>query len=53
MAWWVTRSQSPTAAAVTAVLARVGVEHVPSNLATAVRTAVVLLFAWGIGFARG
>jgi transporter family protein len=37
----------------TAVLAKLGVAGVPSNLATAVRTVVVLLFAWGIVAARG
>jgi transporter family protein len=40
-------------AAATALLAKVGVEHVDSNLATAIRTSVVLLFAWGIALATG
>lgn len=40
-------------AAITAILAKLGVEGVPSTLATALRTAVVLLFAWGIVFAKG
>ena len=40
-------------AAATAVLAKVGVAHVDSNLATAVRTTVVLVFAWGIALALG
>lgn len=40
-------------AAVTAILAKVGVKGVDSNLATAVRTAVVMVFAWGIAVARG
>jgi len=31
----------------------VGVEHVDSNLATALRTSVVLIFAWGIALALG
>jgi bacterial/archaeal transporter family protein len=44
---------SATAAGATAILAKVGVQGVPSNLATAVRTAVVLVFAWGIVLARG
>ena len=35
-------------AAATAILAKVGVEGVNSNLATAVRTTVVLVFAWAI-----
>jgi len=40
-------------AAATAVLAKVGVAHVDSNLATAIRTTVVLVFAWGIALALG
>jgi transporter family protein len=35
------------------VFAKIGVERVPSNLATAVRTAIVLTFAWAIVIARG
>lgn len=40
-------------AAATALLAKVGVAHVDSNLATAIRTTVVLVFAWGIALALG
>ena len=40
-------------AAATALLAKVGVAHVDSNLATAIRTTVVLVFAWGIVLALG
>ena len=40
-------------AAATALLAKVGVEHVDSNLATAIRTTVVVVFAWGIALALG
>ena len=40
-------------AAATALLAKVGVAHVDSNLATAVRTSVVMVFAWGIALALG
>src|SRR5580658_9918771 len=40
-------------AAATALLAKVGVEHVDSNLATALRTTVVVVFAWGIVLALG
>jgi transporter family protein len=40
-------------AAATALLAKVGVEHVDSNLATALRTSVVVVFAWGIAIALG
>ena len=37
-------------AALTSILAKVGIENVPSNLATAVRTIVVLIMAWGMVF---
>ena len=40
-------------AAATALLAKVGVAHVDSNLATAIRTTVVVIFAWGIALALG
>jgi len=40
-------------AALTAILAKIGIKDVNSNLATAVRTVVILLFAWGIVFAQG
>lgn len=40
-------------AAATALLAKVGVAHVDSNLATAIRTTVVVIFAWGIALSLG
>lgn len=40
-------------AAATALLAKVGVAHVDSNLATAVRTSVVVVFTWAIAIALG
>ncbi len=40
-------------AAVTALLAKVGVAHVDPNLATAIRTTVVVVFAWAIALALG
>jgi len=42
---------SASFAAATALLAKVGVAHVDSNLAMALRTSVVLVFAWGIALA--
>lgn len=51
MPWWGFALVSALAAAATALFAKVGVKDVPSNLATAVRTVVVLVFAWGIAFA--
>ena len=40
-------------AAVTSILAKFGLEGINSTLATAIRTAVVLLMAWGIVFLQG
>ena len=40
-------------AAATALLAKVGVAHVDSDLATALRTTVVVVFTWGIALALG
>ena len=40
-------------AALTSILAKIGIEGVDSNLATAIRTAVVLVMAWGIVFLTG
>ncbi len=44
---------SALAASATAVLAKLGVKGVPSNVATAVRTTVVLAFAWLVVFVAG
>lgn len=40
-------------AALTAVLAKVGIKGVNSDVATAIRTVVILLVAWGLVFWRG
>ena len=40
-------------AALTSILAKMGISGVESNLGTAIRTGVVLIMAWGIVFARG
>ena len=40
-------------AALTSILAKIGIENVDSNLATAIRTAVVLALAWGMVFLTG
>jgi transporter family protein len=40
-------------AALTAILAKVGIKGISGNVATAVRTAVVLVMAWGIVFLSG
>jgi len=48
MTWWMYALLSALAASATAILAKIGIEGVPSNVATAVRTAVVLVFACAI-----
>ena len=48
--WFVFALLSAVFAALTSILAKVGVNGVNSNLATAIRTAVVLLMAWGMVF---
>ncbi|MCL1931867.1 MAG: EamA family transporter [Treponema sp.] len=40
-------------AALTAILAKIGIQNINSNLATAIRTAVVLIMSWGIVFITG
>ncbi|WP_394796805.1 EamA family transporter [Armatimonas sp.] len=40
-------------AALTAILAKIGIQGIPSNLAMAVRTTVVLVAAWALVLARG
>lgn len=37
----------------TAILAKIGIKGVDSNLATAIRTVIILLFAWGIVMVQG
>lgn len=51
--WMVWAVFSAVFASLTAILAKIGIEQVESNLATALRTAVVLPLAWGIVFAQG
>lgn len=46
MTWIVWALLSAVFAAMTAILAKIGVAHVDSNLATAVRTSVVVVFTW-------
>ena len=53
MTWWMYAIFSAVFAALTSILAKVGIENVNSNLATAVRTVVVLILAWGMVFVTG
>ena len=48
--WLVCAILSSVFAALTSILAKVGINGVNSNLATALRTAVVLIMAWGMVF---
>lgn len=51
--WFIFALLSAVFAALTSILAKVGIDGVNSNLATAIRTAVVLLMAWGMVFLTG
>lgn len=51
MSWFVWALLSAFFAGLTAILAKVGVEHIDSNLATAIRTVVILIFAWAVALA--
>ena len=51
--WFVFALLSAVFAAATSILAKVGIEGVNSNLATAIRTIVVLAAAWGMVFITG
>ncbi len=53
MSWLVYALLSAFFAALTAILAKIGIKNVDSNLATAIRTIVILIFAWGIVFFQG
>lgn len=48
--WFVLALLSAIFAALTSILAKVGIDGVDSNLATAIRTVVVVIFAWGMVF---
>ena len=51
--WFVFALLSSVFAALTSILAKVGIEGVNSTLATAVRTGVVLVMSWGMVFLTG
>ena len=48
--WFLFALASSIFAALTSILAKIGIENVNSNLATAIRTFVVLLMSWGMVF---
>ncbi len=51
--WWVYALLSALFASLTAIFAKIGVTNVSSNLATAIRTIIILLVAWAIVLFRG
>ena len=51
--WWFYALLSAFFAALTALLAKVGIKGVDSDLATAVRTIVILIIAWSIVLLKG
>jgi len=53
MQWWSYALLSAFFAALTAIFAKLGVEGVNSNLATAIRTVVILVIAWALVLVRG
>lgn len=53
MSWLTYALLSAIFAALTAILAKIGIKNVDSNLATAIRTIVIVIFAWAIVFWQG
>jgi transporter family protein len=51
--WWIYALLSAFFASLTAIFAKIGVTNVNANLATAIRTVIILVVAWGIVFFRG
>ena len=51
--WWIYALLSALFASLTAIFAKIGIANVSSNLATAIRTIIILMVAWGIVLARG
>ena len=51
--WFVFAVLSAVFAALTSILAKVGIDGVNSNLATAIRTVIVVLMSWGMVFITG
>ena len=51
--WWIYAILSALFASLTAIFAKVGIANINSNLATGIRTVVVLIMLWCIILARG
>lgn len=53
MTWYLAAFLSACFAALTAVFAKIGIKNVDSNLATAIRTTLILFFTWSIVLFQG
>jgi transporter family protein len=53
MSWLIYALLSAIFAALTAILAKIGLKNINSNLATAIRTTIILIFTWGIVLFQG
>ena len=51
--WWIYALLAAFFAALTAIFAKIGLRDVNSDLATAIRTVVILAIAWGVALFRG
>jgi len=51
--WWIYALLSAFFASLTAIFAKIGVKNIDSDLATAIRTVVILILAWGIALFKG
>src|SRR3954468_5663884 len=51
--WWIFALLSAFFASLTAIFAKIGIQGVDTDLATAIRTAVILVLAWSIAIFRG
>ncbi len=51
--WWIFALFSAFFAALTAIFAKIGIKGVDTDLATAIRTVVILILAWSIAIFRG
>ena len=51
--WWIYALLSALFASLTAIFAKVGIKDVDSDLATAIRTVIILVMAWLIVFFKG
>lgn len=51
--WWIYALLAALLAALTAIFAKIGLKDINSDLATAIRTVVILVIAWGVAFFKG